>query len=75
MKYGTVLDMLEVAFRANNALEEEVNELKRIGRKLRGNENALIQEVAKLKKDNHALQLFIEEHVDEETKKLIFKQV
>jgi hypothetical protein len=53
--------------------DAEIAEVRAIARKLNDDLNKAVQEIGSLKQQNHAMQLFIEEHVDEEKKKLIFK--
>jgi predicted nuclease with TOPRIM domain len=54
-------------------LESELNDVRTLARDKVSEINSLNQTVNKLKKENYKLQLFIEEHVPEEKKKLIFK--
>jgi len=57
----------------NENLEKDLSEVRAIGRKYQEEINELSLQINKLKQENHAMQLFIEEHVPEEKKKLIFK--
>ena len=71
-----VRPILELIYNLMDELEQKDKELAEIRDYARHNGDSLnkaLNQVNELKKSNHALQLFIEEHVDEEKKKLIFK--
>jgi hypothetical protein len=53
--------------------DAEIAEVRAIARRLNDDLNKAVQEIGALKKENNILQLFIEENVPEDKKKLIFK--
>ena len=68
--------LLDFAYGLMEKVEQkdaELSEVRGIARKLSDDCNALIQQVEKLKRENHAMKAFIENEVPEEQQKLIFK--
>lgn len=71
-----VKPVIDLLYSMLNEIEEKDAELasvRSIARKMQEQVDSLQAQVSDLKAQNHAMQLFIEDHVPEEKKKLIFK--
>jgi hypothetical protein len=65
--YFSLLDEIEQK-------EQLVSSVRHIATTVQKQNAEMNEELQKVKRENHAMQLFIEEHVDEDKKKLIFGQ-
>lgn len=67
---------LELYFSLLDELEQKdqlVSSVRHIANNVQKQNAEMNEELQKVKRENHAMQMFIEENVDEETKKKIFK--
>lgn len=68
----------EIAFSLLDEIDKkdaEIAEIRNMARTISDDFQKALNQINDLKKENHAMQLFIEEHVPEDKKKLIFKDV